>query len=71
MNGGMQALMMATALGGSMGGFRVPYSPSNWKGGKSGNKGQAEAKKARNRRNNRLARKNRRLNLRRGKIAGK
>lgn len=36
-----------------------------------GNVGQKEAKKLRNRRNNKLARKNRRLNLRTGKTAGK
>ena len=56
-------------------GMGYNYIPSgfrrNKRWGAKGNKGQAEAKKARNRRNNRLARKNRRLNLRRGKIAGK
>lgn len=36
-----------------------------------GNVGQAEATKKRNRRNNRLARKNRRLNIRKGNIHGK
>lgn len=45
---------------------QIPYSyPRRFK--MKGNEGQNKAKKIRNRKNNKIARKNRRLNLRRGK----
>lgn len=65
----LETIAMASILG--SGYSRVPqgFRRGNWK--KDGNKGQARATKLRNRRNNRLARKHRRLNLRKGKVAGK
>ncbi len=59
---------------GAMLGNGYGHVPSGFRKGRmkqKGNAGQADAKKTRNRINNRLARKNRRLNLRRGKVAGK
>jgi hypothetical protein len=70
-NSASATLAMGMAMAASSGYQSLPYGSSRWKGGKTGNAGQKEAQKARNRRNNKLARKNRRLNLRRGKIAGK
>lgn len=70
MNNAQSLLAMASVLDSGYG--NVPYGGfrrGNMK--QKGNAGQKEATKLRNRRNNRLARKNRRLNLRRGKIAGK
>ena len=62
-----QTLLIASSLAAASGYSEIPYK--RW--GKiriKGNKGQKEATKARNRAKNRVARKSRRLNLRRGKF---
>lgn len=61
-------LFSSLALAMGSGYSRVPYGYGRGKIGVKGNAGQKEAQKAKNRAKNRIARKSRRLNLRRGKF---
>lgn len=69
-NSAQNTLAIATLVGEALSRAGHSGSRSRGKNNWAAKIAASEAKKVRNRRNNKLARKSRRLNLRRGKVAG-